>query len=616
MRYKNANAKHGMKNAKRVTPLSVAIAAALSSPTLQATNYDVTVANDTGNDTIVNTLSWAIRQANVNAGADTITLKTNVNITGVMKNLIDGAPSGGDHDNGGGDVTIQSDDTTRTVDGGSNFRPFFIKSGTVTLSDLIVTNGKAQGGHSLTGGGGAGLGGALFVYNGSVTIQNVTFSNNQAIGGSSNQSGFGSGGGGMFGDAGGSGGGGLFASSTGSEGAYGGTGNYCHRDPYSDISSCYGYYFGDGGGRIGGFGGSSGFGGGGGGIDSYGVGNFGGGGSEGKDYNGFRHYGGFGGGGGYVFLTPTMAGCFTPPSGCHIEAGGLGGFGGGDGGLGSGGGGAGFGGAIFAKRGTITLNNVTFTNNSVTNGTGGNPGEGRGGAIFICTSAESGACSASINCTGNTSFTGNSATTGEVDVFGDFSACTRTLVTLNGFQVNGQTLTWHTGIELDNAGFNVWRRVPGGIWNKLNGDSLIPAQGEESTYTFVDSTAESGQNYEYRLEDIARTGHSTFHYPDGSAPVITLLNPADNALFSPAMVPVFSWEATDYDGFRFQYAYPGSGIQSVPTWSTATTLTPSTETWLNFAEPLVGETVYWRIQGKIGENDENYSDVWQLIVEE
>jgi hypothetical protein len=51
-------------------------------------NYDVSEATDTGDDTVANSLSWAIRQANLNPGADTITLGTDVTVTAVMKNLI------------------------------------------------------------------------------------------------------------------------------------------------------------------------------------------------------------------------------------------------------------------------------------------------------------------------------------------------------------------------------------------------------------------------------------------------------------------------------------------------------------------------------------------------
>jgi hypothetical protein len=39
-------------------------------------------------------------------GADTITLKTDVTITGVLKNLIDGNPTAGDHASGGSALII------------------------------------------------------------------------------------------------------------------------------------------------------------------------------------------------------------------------------------------------------------------------------------------------------------------------------------------------------------------------------------------------------------------------------------------------------------------------------------------------------------------------------
>lgn len=132
------------------TLLALAISAVLNAP-LYAANFDVTVASDAGNDTVANTLSWAIRQANVAAGADTITLTTDVTISGVMKNLLNS------------DMTLQSDATTRTLSGGGVYRPLFVKSGTVTIKNLNLSNGKAKGGNSNLGGGGGGLGGALFI---------------------------------------------------------------------------------------------------------------------------------------------------------------------------------------------------------------------------------------------------------------------------------------------------------------------------------------------------------------------------------------------------------------------------------------------------------------------
>ncbi|MBD2518217.1 hypothetical protein H6G93_25225 [Nostoc sp. FACHB-973] len=52
------------------------------------TLYQVTQSTDNGNGNTVGTLSYAIRQANVNAGTDAIELKTNVRITSVMKTLL------------------------------------------------------------------------------------------------------------------------------------------------------------------------------------------------------------------------------------------------------------------------------------------------------------------------------------------------------------------------------------------------------------------------------------------------------------------------------------------------------------------------------------------------
>ncbi|TGN99669.1 hypothetical protein PN36_35185 [Candidatus Thiomargarita nelsonii] len=270
------------------------------------------------------------------------------------------------------------------------------------------------------------------------------------------------------------------------------------------------------------------------------------------------------------------------------------------------------------------LNNVVFNNNSASNGFGrgsAEDGEGRGGAIFICTPNEGDSeCSAVINDCGNNTFSGNTATTGENDTFGTLNSvsCEPTLVTLTDFQVNsgsnGIELSWRTATEFDNEGFNVWRRVSGGFWEKVN-DSLIPAQGDNSSYYFVFVDSEASQNFEYRIEDIDQFGNSTFHYPEGTAPLITLKSPADGAVFSPSTVPVFKWEATGYEGFRFQYAYPGSGIESLP-WSPLMDFEPAADSWASFAQQLEGETVFWRIKGKLGENEENYSDVWQLIVEE
>ncbi|MEG5206488.1 DUF4347 domain-containing protein, partial [Microcoleus sp. AT13-A6] len=316
--------------------------------------FNVTATTDDGTGTGAGTLSKAILEANSLAGDDTITLQTNVTVTGVMKTLVNS--------------NIDFIGNNFSVSGGNNFRPFFVKQGTVNFSNMTVTNSKAQGGISGLGGGGAGMGGGLFIYDGSVTVNNVTFSNNSAVGGNGTQAGFSFGGAGMFGNVGGSGGGGLFASSSSSAGAYGGNGNY-------GGGGAGGFGRGGVGNSAGGGGGVGGFGGGGGysvGIITTGIGGFGGfggGGGFGKNSGG---YGGYGGGAGGVGNSGNS---------------GKGGFGGGNGGGGTGGGGgAGLGGAIFIRTGSLTLNNATFSTNTATGGSGnsgfGGGGLGFGGAIF------------------------------------------------------------------------------------------------------------------------------------------------------------------------------------------------------------------------------------------
>ncbi|WP_148292240.1 DUF4347 domain-containing protein, partial [Planktothrix mougeotii] len=208
-------------------------------------NFDVSVATDDGTGTVAGTLSKAILDANTAAGDDTITLTTNVRFTAVPQVLIDSNIAFI-----GGNFTVSGDVNNNSSNDAGDVRPFFIKSGTVSFSNLTITGGRAQGGNgsgtnSGGGGGAAGMGGALFIYNGDVTIDNVIFTSNQAIGGSSaNNNRFLAGGGGfggnsgvgMAGSSGGNGGGGFggnggsntnasyIGGNGGSGGAFGGSG--------------------------------------------------------------------------------------------------------------------------------------------------------------------------------------------------------------------------------------------------------------------------------------------------------------------------------------------------------------------------------------------------------
>ncbi|CAK0773081.1 exported hypothetical protein [Gammaproteobacteria bacterium] len=137
--------------------LALAVSLALAGPSAWAVDYYVGKNTDNGlGNTAVpdcanasNTtcqLSDAILAANTTGGSNTITLTTDVTITGVMKRLINS------------DITLQSDGTTRIISGGGAFRPLFIKSGPVTIKNLNLSNGKAKGGDGNYGGGWRGFG--------------------------------------------------------------------------------------------------------------------------------------------------------------------------------------------------------------------------------------------------------------------------------------------------------------------------------------------------------------------------------------------------------------------------------------------------------------------------
>ena len=385
-------------------------------------NYNVTQATDDGLGDTVGTLSWAILQANTDGETlpsgdatgtnDTITLQTNVQIDGVVKTLLNS-----NIEIIGNGFTIDGDSSIDT-DTDGDFRPLFVKSGTVTLSDLTLTNGLAKGGGSFHGGGGAGMGGALFVYDGEVTLTNVILSNNRAIGGGSAGGDRTDGGGGMYGNSRRDGGGGLFASSTGNAGAYGGNGNYGGRGGGANGNGNGGFGGGGGKGRNGGNGG---FGGGGGNRgNSSGNGGFGGGGGSGSGGE-VGGSGGFGGGGG--------------------RGNGSGGFGGGNGintpnSGGRGGGGAGMGGAIFIRSGTLNIVNSSFEDNSAAGGRIATRGQGLGGAIFAITQNS---LDANTNDQGEPGSTPTVTTAGTVTFSGNTAA-----------NANGNTGTNGDGIDQNN----------------------------------------------------------------------------------------------------------------------------------------------------------------------
>jgi len=303
-------------------------------------NFDVTEMTDDGTGNSINSLSWALLQANTSPGDDSITLKTDVKITGVMKRLLDS------------NITLQSDATQRVIDGDNKFRPLFIKSGNVIIKNIDMVNGLAKGGDSQGGGGGAGMGGSLFIYDGNVFLENMNVSQSKAVSGSGTGApGYtsGGGGGGMFGNSNLNGGGGLFAHANSSNGAYSGYGNYQSLDSK----------FGQGGSW----------------IDAYNSSNggFGGGGAFGYRDKGSN--GGFGGGGGQGYYSDGGDGGFGGGKGfSYYNSSGRPGFGTVDDF------GAAMGGALFVRSGEVVLKDVSFSNNQAKSFEGA---QAMGGAIFV-----------------------------------------------------------------------------------------------------------------------------------------------------------------------------------------------------------------------------------------
>jgi hypothetical protein len=237
---------------------------------------------------------------------------------------IDGDPSLG--------LTLQRDATAPA------FRLFEVTAGaSLTLQDLTLEGGLAQGGNGGFGGGGgaAGMGGAVFNL-GTLTVRDSTFEANRAAGGNGGDSDLGS------------------TDGAGGSNGSGGKSNFGDGAAGGDVNTAGTPGFGGGGG--GAFeGGNVGFAGGSGGRSATPFGNVG--------------FGGGGGGGlgGAVFNAAGSVALTNVTFTANTAQGGNGGNGAQD----NGGGGSGYGGALFNLNGLATLVNDTLANNGATAGAGG-----------------------------------------------------------------------------------------------------------------------------------------------------------------------------------------------------------------------------------------------------
>ncbi len=388
----------------------------------------------TGTTGSVSSLIAAIKSTNASAGPDTVALGSGCTyaLTAVDNNWYgpNGLPPIA------GDVTIEGNGSTIARSSSAPaFRLFFVGAdalsaatmnyvspgpGVLTLRNVTLTGGLAKGGDSETGGGGAGMGGAIFSQ-GVVTVDHSTITGNTAHGGASGTGVGGSGGGGIGTNSGGTTGGGFGPGAFG--GASAGTGTsagggggagfgvgetgvnaFTNPGPGGGTPTGTAGFGGDGGpgypaGATGGDGGGGGGGGGGDPGGAFGAGaaasgsgggsgggGVGGGGAPFGGAGGAGGGGGFGGGGG----TGSAAGIggdggFGGGGGFSSDGGGAAGFGGGTASaVSGGGGGAGLGGAIFNMQGQLTIVDSTFTANAAIAGFDSVPehAQGIGGAVF------------------------------------------------------------------------------------------------------------------------------------------------------------------------------------------------------------------------------------------
>ena len=74
-------------------------------------------------------------------------------------------------------------------------------------------------------------------------------------------------------------------------------------------------------------------------------------------------------------------------------------------------------------------------------------------------------------------------------------------------------VAWDTAVEYDLVGFNILRRVEGGDAEQTINPVWIPALGgfaDETSYRYVDRTADPGTSYVYRIQGITTSGLSSY----------------------------------------------------------------------------------------------------------
>jgi hypothetical protein len=100
------------------------------------------------------------------------------------------------------------------------------------------------------------------------------------------------------------------------------------------------------------------------------------------------------------------------------------------------------------------------------------------------------------------------------------------VITLSSFTAepgrSSVTLSWETGSEEDNEGFNIYRSESEDGEYEIINSSVIPAKGSYyggTSYEFVDDDVRNRKKYYYILEDIDINGKTTLHGPISATPL-------------------------------------------------------------------------------------------------
>jgi hypothetical protein len=211
-----------------------------------------------------------------------------------------------------------------------------------------------------------------------------------------------------------------------------------------------------------------------------------------------------------------------------------------------------------------------------------------------------------------------------------YSISAPTLVELSYFRAtsldSAVLLEWATETELDNAGFNIWRKEEkDGEYVRKN-PYFIPAEGEAgfgAEYSFTDYNVQNGRIYYYKLEDTDIYGNSSFHGPVPATPNDILIIWPDEGKILPSGALLFSWASEGNYSFKVEIS-PNPSFQGLETlsfpedgWISGNSLWLRPDEWEVILRKVwvSGGQLFWRVRAKSPDGKEIYSNWRRFTVE-